>query len=245
MKWYDDREPSLVGYILLPIALGLFFILAIFLCYFRWVYSLFAESSASSWARTRRARPMVYIPYMMGDDPDEPELPPVEYMPDDFGWRYWHWSPTRRTLCSPYYRTVWRESEFWAKNWKDRPGSGEERNVAGIHAAKAPVDWWQRKNSELREVGTSGTHSSISANVEIGDCLPHLDDEVVIQGIVEKFGGFVRGTRGWRAEMVVIIEFLAPNTTIGLQLEQAFPDVPVRYLDPPIEIIPPAEPEIF
>jgi hypothetical protein len=53
----------------------------------------------------------------------------------------------------------------------------------------------------------------------------------VVVGVVERFGKYVLGTEGWRAEIVVIRKLRAPNTEIGLELEQAYPDVEVYYED--------------
>jgi hypothetical protein len=50
-------------------------------------------------------------------------------------------------------------------------------------------------------------------------------------GVVERFGKYVLGTEGWRAEIVVIRKLRAPSTEIGLKLEQAYPEVEVCYED--------------
>lgn len=234
MKWIDDRDNLLVEWLLFPVAFCLFIATAIALTILGGLYFLIGQTSASFAPRNRWAR-------RMGDTPESE----IEYLPDEMGWRYWNWSPSRLTLCSPLYRSVWREREFVAVNWPKRRANPDERNHTGIHAARAPVDWWRRTNGELRKVGDKAGQSGISTNVQVGETLAYVDDEIIVQGLVERFGGFVRGTRGWRAEMVIIMEFLAPNNRIGLQLEQAFPDVPVRYLDPPVEEPPPEPPETW
>jgi hypothetical protein len=53
----------------------------------------------------------------------------------------------------------------------------------------------------------------------------------LIVGVVERFGKYVLGTEGWRAEIVVIRKLRAPNTKIGLKLEKAYPKVEVFYED--------------
>lgn len=50
-----------------------------------------------------------------------------------------------------------------------------------------------------------------------------------IHGIVERFGKYVMGTDGWRAEWVIIRKLYAPDTETGLALEAAYPDVEVIY----------------
>ncbi len=57
------------------------------------------------------------------------------------------------------------------------------------------------------------------------------NDNCRVCGIVERFGRYVLGTEGWRAEQVVIRELMAPSTEIGLKLEQSYPDVIVHYPD--------------
>ena len=52
-----------------------------------------------------------------------------------------------------------------------------------------------------------------------------------VVGVVERFGKYVLGTEGWRAEIVVIRKLRAPTTQIGLALEKAYPEVEVYYED--------------
>jgi hypothetical protein len=52
-----------------------------------------------------------------------------------------------------------------------------------------------------------------------------------LSGVVERFGRYVLGTVGWRAEWVVIRKLRAPTTEIGLALETAYPEVKVVYED--------------
>lgn len=55
---------------------------------------------------------------------------------------------------------------------------------------------------------------------------------IYISGIVERYGKYVLGKEGWRAEIVHIRKLLAPNTEIGLALERAYPDIEVIYSQP-------------
>ena len=50
-----------------------------------------------------------------------------------------------------------------------------------------------------------------------------------LSGVVERFGRYVLGTTGWRAEWVVIRKLRAPTTEIGLALETAYPEVEILY----------------
>lgn len=75
---------------------------------------------------------------------------------------------------------------------------------------------------------TSNTQQAPAYNIntQLSPDLP------TISGIVERFGRYVLGTEGWRAEWVIIRKLLAPNTEIGLALERAYPDVEVIYAQP-------------
>jgi hypothetical protein len=66
--------------------------------------------------------------------------------------------------------------------------------------------------------------------------IPSITSQVVhvtgiahVTGIVERFGKYVLGTEGWRAEWVMIRTLKAPSVEIGLALEQAYPDVEIYY----------------
>jgi hypothetical protein len=55
---------------------------------------------------------------------------------------------------------------------------------------------------------------------EIGRCDVH--------GIVERFGRYVLGTEGWRAEWVIIRELMAPDTNTALALMQRYPEAKIH-----------------
>jgi hypothetical protein len=106
---------------------------------------------------------------------------------------------------------------YWNGSWLISPMQGTEwhvstlraevwadnlavQGVAGIHAMRVPTDWRRARS--------------------FGDCKVH--------GIVERFGRFVLGTEGWRAEWVVIRELMAPDTETALALMRKYPDVRVH-----------------
>lgn len=128
--------------------------------------------------------------------------------PDTLGWRVWHWDQHLKKLKSPSQKTVWETPELRVEKWST---SDAVRGVAGIHAARMPYDW---KNASLQ--GTELEFLAYGGNI-------------AIRGVVERFGKYVLGTEGWRAEWVIIRKLKAPSTEIGLQLEQAYPEVEVSY----------------
>jgi hypothetical protein len=82
-------------------------------------------------------------------------------------------------------------------------GERGHRGHTGIHARRMPSDW-HRADPSLTETGNCDVH-----------------------GIVERFGRYVLGTEGWRAEWVVIRELMAPDTETALALLRKYPDVHV------------------
>jgi hypothetical protein len=119
--------------------------------------------------------------------------------PDTVGWRGWRWDG--HLLLSPVQGTLWHDATLRAVEWAD---SAAVRGVAGIHARRLPIDWLRADPSRT----------------EIGRCDVH--------GIVERFGRYVLGTEGWRAEWVVIRELMAPDTKTALALMQRYPEVKVH-----------------
>ena len=61
---------------------------------------------------------------------------------------------------------------------------------------------------------------SLVPEIEIGACNVH--------GIVERYGRYVLGTEGWRAEWVVIRELMAPDIATALKLMRQYPEVRVH-----------------
>jgi hypothetical protein len=126
---------------------------------------------------------------------------PAADMPDTLGWRVWNWDG--RVLVSPIQGTPWHEPSLRAEQWSD---SDAVRGVAGIHARRMPCDWRRIDARSFPEAG--------------GD----------VHGIVERFGRYVLGTEGWRAEWVVIRELMAPNTKTALAMMQRYPEVKVHVM---------------
>jgi hypothetical protein len=124
---------------------------------------------------------------------------PAPDAPDTLGWRGWRFDG--EVLISPMQGTRWNDTTLRVDQWSD---SDVVRGVAGIHARRLPRDWRQAD----------------PAVTDIGRCDVH--------GIVERFGRYVLGTEGWRAEWVVIRELMAPNTEIALALMRKYPDVRVH-----------------
>jgi len=132
-------------------------------------------------------------------------LKPDPKQPDTLGWREWAWNDQQKCLMSPSQGTLWPTAEHTAHHWSNEDAV---RGHAGIHAMLVPRHWKILKEFEV-SIGYGGS----------------------ITGIVERYGKYVMGTEGWRAEQVVIRELLAPSTEIGLELEQRYPDVIVHYSD--------------
>jgi len=126
-------------------------------------------------------------------------LAPAQHAPDTLGWRGWLWDGS--VLISPVQRTPWHDTTLCVANWSD---SAAVRGEAGIHARRMPRDW-RRADPRLTEIGHCHVH-----------------------GIVERFGRYVLGTKGWRAEWVVIRELMARDTTTALALMRKYPDVRVH-----------------
>ena len=126
-------------------------------------------------------------------------LAPSPDAPDTLGWRGWRWDGS--VLISPVQRTPWHDSALSAAVWSD---SAAVRGEAGIHARRMPCDW-RRADPSLTEIGRCNVH-----------------------GVVERFGRYVLGTEGWRAEWVVIRELQAPDVKTALALMQRYPEVRVH-----------------
>jgi hypothetical protein len=124
---------------------------------------------------------------------------PAPDAPDTLGWRGWRWNG--QVLVSPIQKTEWHDSALRIEEWSDNDAV---RGHAGIHARRLPRDW-RRADPAVTEIGRCDVH-----------------------GIVERFGRFVLGTEGWRAEWVVIRELMAPDAETALALMRKYPDVKVH-----------------
>lgn len=132
-------------------------------------------------------------------------LKPDPKQPDTLGWRQWDWDADHKCLRSPSQGTLWETDRHVVPQWDE---ADVVRGVAGVHALLVPRHW--KIASELGH-------------------FPIGESTAAVTGIVERFGRYVLGTEGWRAEQVVIRELLAPSTAIGLEIEQKYPDVIVHY----------------
>jgi hypothetical protein len=52
-----------------------------------------------------------------------------------------------------------------------------------------------------------------------------------VHGVVERFGRYVLGAAGWRAEWVAIRELQAPDVETALALLRRYPDVRVHVME--------------
>lgn len=150
---------------------------------------------------------VTYVFPALGGDPKYSNL---------FGWRCWKWDIERRQLLSPSQGTLWPTPELRCASWYDDEVVGGR---AGIHASLVPSDWTKHPHP---------VYPRNDAHVEPrqdGTLAPYI----IVTGIVERFGKFVLGTEGWRAEWVIIRKLRAPTTEIGLAMEETFPDVEIIY----------------
>ena len=142
--------------------------------------------------------------------------PPSKDHPDTIGWRCWLWNITDKTLLSPQQSTRWEGPELRCESWDE---SDVVRGVAGVHAHLVPVDWEDLISPEAPGGGLAFIQEK-----------PHgICALIAVHGLVERFGKYVLGTEGFRCEWAVIRKIVAPTTEIGLDLEQAFPDVEIVY----------------
>lgn len=137
--------------------------------------------------------------------------------PDTLGWRAWIWDG--RVLRSPHQRTAWETRELRAEAWSDDDAL---RGVQGIHARRMPRDWLRAgwPDAGPQEGRLDGRASK------------------VVTGIVERYGRYVLGATGWRAELAIIRELCAPDVATMLALIAAYPDVRV-HLSPYATTTPP------
>src|SRR5262249_43963106 len=118
---------------------------------------------------------------------------------DTLGWRGWRCNGSG--LMPPARAAAGHETPPRADAWTT---NAAVRGEAGSHAIRMPRDWLRAD----------------PAMTEIGGCKVH--------GIVERFGHYVLGTEGWRAEWVVIRELMAPNAKTALALMQKYPEVRIH-----------------
>lgn len=120
--------------------------------------------------------------------------------PDTLGWRTFGWHPTKHCLMSPVQKTLWTEPELRVTNWTE---AGAVRGVAGIHACRLPRGDWRKAQRP--------------------DDMPFLP----IIALVERFGKFVLGREGWRAEWVFIKEIMVPDEATARAARRVYPEIPI------------------
>jgi hypothetical protein len=148
--------------------------------------------------------------------PEPPKFTPSDLYPNTLGWRTWVWDMTANELRSPVQGTTWNGTELRCEGWDE---TDVVRGVAGIHAHLVPDDW--------HKLVTPGAPYQGRAYAEFRS--GGFRACVAVQGLVERFGRFVLGREGWRAEWVQIRRLAAPTDEIGLALEAAFPEVEIVY----------------
>lgn len=162
-----------------------------------------AQMQQSNWAPSK-------FRMIASDKPLPRWVKPDPKVPDTMGWRAWVWESGQEVLVSPHQGTGWPDAHLTAARWSEDDAL---RGSAGIHARRVPRHW--------KIVGWPDDHSSSALD----------SNPMLVTGLVERFGRYVMGTEGWRAEQVVIRELMAPSTEIGLKLEQRYPDAIVHYPD--------------
>lgn len=121
--------------------------------------------------------------------------------PDTLGWRTWTWDRKHKCLRSGVQHTLWKTPELIVENWDT---SEAVRGRAGIHACRLPKGDWKEAAK------------------------PHDMPAGLVLGLVERFGKFVLGKEGWRAEWVIIKELMAPSEAVAETLRKVYPEVVVH-----------------
>lgn len=132
----------------------------------------------------------------------------LKFLPNTLGWRGWALSQAVRVgnadvryLVSPQQKTQWDGPDMHSKEWNE---AEVVRGTCGIHALLAPELW---RNLVWEQADSAGA---------------------TVTGLVERFGRFVLGQDGWRAEWVIVRELLAPDKETAAQLGRAYPEVKIH-----------------
>lgn len=131
----------------------------------------------------------------------------------ELGWRVWYWDIMKQILISPSQQTEWTSFELRADNWSTKSAC---RGKSGIHACLMTKEWelsHYEQNNELRDMVI----------------FKNKNEYIPIDGVVRRFGRYVLGTTGWRAECVHILKLRAPNSTIGLLMQARYPEVEIYH----------------
>lgn len=164
---------------------------------YRWTLKDFAGNTVGRWV-LRPTR--VEIAHIMREARKDNSQPSYR-RPDTLGWRTWEWSVIKRCLISGIQGTLWDcGPELRVESWSEHSAV---RGAAGIHACRLPRGDWRRARR------------------------PHDMPLAPILGLVERFGKFVLGTEGWRAEWVIIKELMCADEALARAVRAAYPEVPV------------------
>lgn len=132
------------------------------------------------------------------------------------GFRSWVFDYNTGLLRSPSQGTPWQDTELRCEFWEENE---VVRGASGIHAHLVPHDW---QTAGDQGYGGQGFH-------QFGDgavmCAP------TVLGLVERFGRYVLGTEGWRAEWVVIRALHAPSKAVAMALQLSYPEVEITHGD--------------
>lgn len=121
------------------------------------------------------------------------------------GWRTWTWDAKEKCLKSPSQGTLWPDISLIATEYAQ---ADAVRGRGGIHACRLPRGDWKLADK------------------------PHDMPYGIVVGVLERFGKFVVGKEGWRAEMVVIRELLVPNEATAQTLKRIYPEVKIHVAHP-------------
>lgn len=130
---------------------------------------------------------------------------PSHKRPDTLGWRGWIWDTRNSCLKSPSQGTLWDNGpEMRVADWSETTAV---RGHAGIHACRLPKGDWRKCRTPSDFMGSD------------------------VIGLVERYGKFVLGSEGWRAEWVIIKELLVCDAVTAAHVRAAYPEVPVSVAD--------------
>ena len=118
-------------------------------------------------------------------------------------------------LLSPTRRTAWLDPELRCDDWDT---SEAVRGATGIHAHLVP-EHWEAAESEYVSWLTRPSRRSRDRR----------RSPPIVTGIFERFGRYVLGAEGWRAEWVIVRKLRAPTPEIAEALALAYPDVEIIH----------------
>ena len=143
---------------------------------------------------------------------------PDPTVPNTLGWRSWFMDPLTGILRSPHMGTPWPDAECRCTDWPEGRDN-VVRSHAGIHAYLVPHFWRDAPTDHFENCTVDNDWSSDIDEIEIP----------LIHGLIERYGKYVLGTDGWRAEWAVIRALHAPTAVVAMVLKHVYPDVEVTY----------------